>query len=42
MKEDTKSLSRSRSTLGYWLQDKAVLGEGSIGLAALPPLSEQY
>lgn len=38
----TKSLSRSRSTLGYWLQDKAALGEGSIGLAALRPLAEQY
>lgn len=41
MKEDTKSLSRSKSALGYYLQDKVVLGEGSIGLAALPPLSEQ-
>lgn len=38
----TEDEGRSRSTLGYWLQDKAVLGEGSIGLAALLPLFEQY
>lgn len=39
-KEKRHSFSRFKASLGYFFQDEAVLSEGSLGLAALEPLTQ--